>query len=63
MPICFDSKKFIGQSENVIIELVFRFPGFNGGNVGWRLKVGEIGTAGFDAKNSPYGWHIIKRLK
>ena len=33
------------------------------GNVGWRLKVGEIGTAGFDAKNSPYGWHIIKRLK
>ena len=33
------------------------------GNVGWRLKVGEIGTAGFDAKNSPYGWHIIKRVK
>lgn len=33
------------------------------GDVGFRLKVGEIGVAPFDAKASPYGWHIIKRLK
>ncbi|HEX5054181.1 MAG TPA: peptidylprolyl isomerase [Planctomycetota bacterium] len=33
------------------------------GDVGWRLKVGEIGVAPFDANASPYGWHIIKRLK
>ncbi len=33
------------------------------GDVGWRLQVGEIGVAGFDAQKSPYGWHIIKRLK
>jgi hypothetical protein len=33
------------------------------GDVGWRLKVGEIGVAPWDAAASPYGWHIIKRLK
>ncbi len=33
------------------------------GDVGFRLKVGEIGVAPWDAKASPYGWHIIKRLK
>ncbi len=33
------------------------------GNVGWRLKVGEVGVAAFDLDNSPYGWHIVKRLK
>jgi hypothetical protein len=33
------------------------------GDVGWRLRVGEIGVAPFDAAASPYGWHIIKRLK
>lgn len=33
------------------------------GNVGWKLKVGEIGVAGFDENDSPYGWHIIKRTK
>ena len=33
------------------------------GNVGWRLDVGEFGVAGFDADTSPYGWHIIKRLR
>lgn len=33
------------------------------GDVGFRLKVGEIGVAPFDAAASPYGWHIIKRLK
>jgi parvulin-like peptidyl-prolyl isomerase len=33
------------------------------GNVGWRLKVGEVGVAAYDPKNSQFGWHIIKRLK
>jgi len=39
------------------------------GNVGWRLAVGEIGVAPYDgetrpeARQSPFGYHIIKRLK
>jgi len=33
------------------------------GDVGWRLDVGEVGVAPFDPRTSPYGWHIIKRLK
>ena len=33
------------------------------GNVGFRLKVGEIGVAPWHAKDSPYGWHIVKRVK
>jgi parvulin-like peptidyl-prolyl isomerase len=33
------------------------------GDVGFRLKVGEIGVATWDATASPFGWHIIKRVK
>ena len=33
------------------------------GDVGFSLKVGEIGMAVFDSTASKYGWHIIKRLK
>lgn len=33
------------------------------GNVGWRLKVGEVGVAPYHGIDSPFGWHIIKRLK
>jgi parvulin-like peptidyl-prolyl isomerase len=33
------------------------------GDVGFRLKVGEIGVAPWEAKASPFGWHIIKRVK
>jgi hypothetical protein len=33
------------------------------GNVGFRLAVGAIGMSDYDAQKSPYGWHIIKRLK
>ena len=33
------------------------------GNVGFRLAVGEIGVAPFESKASPFGWHIIKRVK
>lgn len=33
------------------------------GNVGFRLKVDEIGVAPWHEKDSPFGWHIIKRIK
>ena len=33
------------------------------GDVGFRLEVGSIGMSVFDPQKSPYGWHIIKRLK
>jgi hypothetical protein len=33
------------------------------GNVGFKLKVGEIGMANYDPMSSPYGWHIIKRVE
>lgn len=33
------------------------------GDAGFSLKVGEVGMAAYDPKTSPYGWHIIKRLK
>ena len=33
------------------------------GDVSFSLAVGEIGMCAFDPKGSPYGWHIIKRLK
>lgn len=33
------------------------------GDVGWRLEVGDVGVARFDADKSPYGWHLVKRIK
>ena len=33
------------------------------GDVGFRISVNEIGIAEHDAQKSPYGWHIIKRVK
>ena len=33
------------------------------GNVGFSLEVDEIGMAEYQPSESPYGWHIIKRLK
>lgn len=33
------------------------------GNVGFAISVGNIGMADHDPQTSPYGWHIIKRLK
>lgn len=33
------------------------------GDVSFKLKVGEFGIAEHDAKDSPYGWHVIKRLR
>lgn len=33
------------------------------GEVGFSLAPGEIGLAVYDARKSPYGWHVIKRLE
>lgn len=33
------------------------------GNVGFALNVGEIGISDYDPQASPFGYHIIKRLK
>lgn len=33
------------------------------GNVGFNISPGNIGIADYDAKDSPFGYHIIKRLK
>ncbi len=33
------------------------------GDVGYRLEVGEIGVASYHKRTSPFGWHILKRLK
>lgn len=33
------------------------------GNVGFTLNVGDYGVADYDPRTSPYGWHIIKRVK
>jgi len=33
------------------------------GDISFSLKVGEVGMCGFNAEMSPYGWHIVKRLK
>ena len=33
------------------------------GDVGFTLEVGGIGMSAFVPRKSPYGWHIIKRLK
>jgi len=33
------------------------------GNVGFAISPGNIGMADYDPQKSPFGWHIIKRLK
>jgi parvulin-like peptidyl-prolyl isomerase len=33
------------------------------GDLSFKLQVGEIGLAPYDAKSSPFGWHILKRLR
>lgn len=33
------------------------------GDVGFALEVGEVGLAEYDLDTSPFGYHIIKRLK
>lgn len=33
------------------------------GDVAWRLVVEEIGVSAYDPASSPFGWHLIKRLR
>lgn len=33
------------------------------GDIGFRLKVGEVGVTQWNTEGCPFGWHIIKRLK
>jgi len=33
------------------------------GDAGFPLQVGGIGMAPYDSAKSPYGWHIVKRVK
>ena len=33
------------------------------GDLAFRLEVGEVGMAEYDARDCPYGWHILKRLR
>jgi hypothetical protein len=33
------------------------------GDAAFALEVGQVGIATYDPQASPYGWHIIKRLK
>jgi hypothetical protein len=33
------------------------------GDVAFSLKVDEVGMASYNPQTSPYGWHIIKRIK
>lgn len=33
------------------------------GKTGFPLQVGEFGLAEYDSRESPFGWHIIKRLE
>lgn len=47
--------------ENAIYARSGMVPAF--GNVGFGLEVGEYGLAPFDQNASPFGWHIIKRIK
>jgi hypothetical protein len=49
-----DPAKVVMPREGVV-------PAF--GDIGFTLQVGEIGMSEFDWDKSPFGWHIIKRLK
>ena len=33
------------------------------GDVGFKLAVGEVGIADYDAQKSPFGFHVIKRVQ
>jgi parvulin-like peptidyl-prolyl isomerase len=56
-----------GMAENGVAPAPGEYPR-NGmvpafGNVGFSISPGNIGIADYDPKASPFGWHIIKRLK
>lgn len=33
------------------------------GDVGFTLRMGEVGLAPYDPQTSPFGWHVIKRIE
>jgi parvulin-like peptidyl-prolyl isomerase len=47
-----------GQGEWARTRMV---PAF--GDAGFPLKVGEVGMAAYDKARSPFGWHVVKRIK
>ena len=49
------------NKANWIYERGGMVPAF--GNIGFQLQVGEVGMSTQDRKESPYGWHIIKRVE
>ena len=49
------------RAEDMIFERGKMVPAF--GNTGFPLDVGGVGLAEFDSATSPYGWHIVKRIK
>jgi hypothetical protein len=48
------------RPEDMVFKRGEMVPAF--GNTGFPLKVGETGLAEFDPMNSPFGWHIVKRI-
>jgi parvulin-like peptidyl-prolyl isomerase len=50
-----------GDADASVFPLKDMVPAF--GDVGFRLAVGEVGVALYNPAKSPYGYHIIKRLK
>jgi hypothetical protein len=57
----FDGDMTSRDRSNWVYERGGMVPAF--GNVGFKLEIGEIGMSDFDEDASPFGWHIIKRLK
>jgi len=55
-----DDRKHVNASKRVMPRdgMVAAF-----GDVGFPLKVGEMGLAEYDEEKSKYGWHIIKRVR
>ena len=56
---------FDGMTSRVPSKMIFQrgsmVPAF--GDIGFPLSVGDYGLASYDPDKSPYGWHIIKRLR
>jgi hypothetical protein len=50
-----------GDASNNVFHRRDMVAGF--GEVGFRLEVGEVGVTQYHPEKSPYGYHIIKRIK
>lgn len=51
----------VAAEQGVEYERAGMVKGF--GDVAFGLKVGDVGIADYDRQTSPYGWHVIKRLR